>query len=783
MQASDRILQKYPLGFDASVYEIFGPLLAGSRLILAEPSDFWDGSEFVRQVAAEEVTILDLVPSLLETLLEEDEFVSCSSVRRVAVGGEEVTPALVERFHDRMAAELHNIYGPTEATIGVATARCLPVPAGARVPIGRTGHNMAVYVLDRRLHPVPVGIHGELHVAGDCLARGYLGNPALTAERFIPNPFSEDPGARLYRTGDVARYAPDGTLEYLGRVDDQLKLRGYRVEPGEVEAALRARASVRDCSVVAAADERGRQRLVAHVVPAPDPPELWPSLGEYEVYDELLYYAMTHDELRNAAYREAIGRSVPGKVVLDLGTGADALLARLCVEAGAERVYAVEADGDAFRRAAALVRRLGLEDSIVVVHGESTRVDLPEPVDVCVSEIIGSIASSEGVVSVLNDARRFLKQDGMMIPSRAVTKIAPVTLPGDLMASPRLGELPHTYVRRVFERFGHPFDLRLCIKNFRPADVLAEAAVFEALDFSTTLRVDDERHLALTVERAARLDGFLLWLNLYPADDRLLDSLQQRLSWLPVFFPAFCPGLPVAPGDVVEARCVRSQRDGALLPDFLVDGVVRTAQGQEHAFAHHSPARPTAFRANGFHDALFAHLNGHAPREVTAEPSIPLPTELRRYLDARLPSYMVPSSFVIRDDLPRTATGKVDRRALARDGHLGRGTDRTYVAPTGEAEELCAAAWREVLGVERVGVHDNFFDLGGDSLLITQVRSRLQSAFRRPLSIVDLFLHPTVSALARYLGDGEATGDPVGAAEDRARKQRGAAGPPRLRAR
>ena len=399
--------------------------------------------------------------------------------------GEEVTPALVERFHDRMRAELHNIYGPTEATIGIATARCGPGGTRDHVPIGRPGQNMRVYVLDRSLNPVPAGVPGELHVAGDCLARGYVCDAALTADRFIPDPFSEERGARLYRTGDVARYAPDGTLEYVGRIDDQVKLRGYRVEPGEVEAALRTHESVRECSVVAAEEERGRQRLVAHVVPAPDPPELWPSLGEYEVYDELLYYAMTHDELRNAAYREAIDRSMRGKVALDLGTGADALLARLCVEAGADKVYAVEADGDAFRRAAALVETLGLAGRIVVVHGESTRVELPEPVDVCVSEIIGSIASSEGVVSALNDARRFLKPDGTMIPRSAVTRIAPVTLPGNLRASLRLGELPQTYVRRVFERMGRPFDLRLCIKNFRPEDVLAEAAAFETLDFST----------------------------------------------------------------------------------------------------------------------------------------------------------------------------------------------------------------------------------------------------------------------------------------------------------
>ena len=780
MDEADRILQKYPVNFDASVYEIFGPLLAGAQLIPAEPSDYWDGSAFVRQVAAHKITIVDLVPSLLETLVEDDEFVACTGLRRVVVGGQEVTPALVERFHERMHAELHNIYGPTEATIGVTAARCLPVPARERVPIGRVGHNMQAYVLDRALNPMPVGIPGELCVAGECLARGYADDPALTAERFVPNPFSHEPGARLYRTGDLARYAEDGTLEYVGRIDDQIKLRGYRVEPADVEAALHEHESVRECAVVATQDERGRQRLVAHVVPMPDPPELWPALGEYDVYDELLYYAMTHDELRNAAYREAIDGAVRGQVVLDLGTGADALLARFCVEAGAAKVYALEADEEAYRRAAALVRTLGLDERIVLVHAHSTCAELPEHVDVCVSEIIGSIGSSEGVVSVLNDARRFLANGGTMIPSRSVTRIAPVTLSDNLATSLRLSELPHTYVQRVFEKVGHPFDLRMCIKNARVEHVLAESEVFEELDFSTVVPERDERSITFTLERPARLDGFLLWLNLYPTPGRMLDSLNQRLSWLPVFFPAFHPGLAVAAGDLVEVRCVRSVQGGTVLPDFGVEGVVSTADGERHAFAHSSPARSTAFRANPFHDSLFAAFDGVAHADGS-EP-LPLQTTLRRYLDATLPSYMVPSSYVVRDMLPLTPTGKIDRRALTRDGHSGV-PQSAYVAPAGEAEELCAAAWREVLQVERVGVHDNFFDIGGDSLLIAQLRNRLRSAFRQPLSIVDLFRYPTVSTLARYLEEGAAPADVVEAAVDRARKQRRSVGPPRLMAR
>jgi amino acid adenylation domain-containing protein len=758
---SDRILQKYPLSFDASVYEVFGPLLAGATLIVAEPSDHWDSSAFIRQVAEHEITIVDLVPSLIETLLENDEFVECASIRRVVLGGEEVKPALVTRFHDRMRAELHNVYGPTEATIGVTTTRLSPAAARERVPIGHSGDNMQVYVLDRYLNPLPIGVPGELYAGGDCVARGYVGEPALTAERFVPDPFSRRPGARLYRTGDLARYTVDGAIEYVGRIDDQIELRGFRIEPGEVEGALRTHQSVRECAVIATDDDRGRPRLVAHVVPPPDPPELWPSLGEYDVYDELLYYAMTHDERRNAAYREAIGRAVAGKVVLDLGTGADAVLARASVDAGAQRVYAIETNESAYRRATALVETLGLNDRIIVIQGDSTCTELPEPVDVCVSEIIGSVASSEGVIATLNDARqRFLAPEGTMIPRRAATMIAPVTLPENLTASLGLAELPRAYVQRVFESIGRPFDLRMCIKNLGRENLLADAGVFEELDFATLVPEHDERRLTFTIDRDARCDGFLLWLGLRPADDLLLDSLEERLSWLPVFFPALYPGIPVQAGDIMEVTCTRSVQDGSVLPDFVITGTITTGDGKRHAFSHDAPARPAAFRSDAFHDALFGAMESEVRQSIQAvaapDGPTPLPDELRRHLEARLPSYMVPSSFVIRETLPRTSNGKVDRRALVRDANTGRGAGRPYVPPAGKTEESCAAVWREVLQIERVGAHDNFFDLGGDSLLTTQVRSRLYRDLGRQLSIVELFRFPTVRSLAQYLDEQEA---------------------------
>lgn len=786
LDGRDRTMLKYPVGFDASIYELFSSLLAGATVFVSEASALWDPAAFVREVADHRITVLDLVPSMLDALLDDGGFVACPSLRRIVVGGEELTPALVERFHTRMRAELHNAYGPTEATIGATVWKASAQEHTQPVPIGSPGANMQAYVLDDGRSPVPLGVWGELYIAGAGLARGYLGRPDLTAEKFVPNPFSRQTGARMYRTGDRARYRPGGVLEYGGRTDDQIKVRGYRVEPREVEAALERHDSVRDCAVVATRDEHGRARMVAHVVAAPNPPELWPSLGEYDVYDQLLYYAMTHDERRNDAYRNAIAGSVAGKTVLDLGTGADAVLARLCVEAGARRVYALERGDQAYGRARSLIETLGLGDTVDVIHGDSIDATLPEPVDVCVSEIIGTIGSSEGVVSVLNDARRFLAEDGVMIPSQCVTRFAPVTLPENLAHSLTLTELPDRYVERVFTRVGRPFDLRMCISNSRRDDLLAQPETFEALDFSTVVPPAEERSVSFEIERTARLDGFLLWLNLYPAESELLDSLHQRLSWLPVFFPVFFPGLEVGAGDLIDVRCARRQTIDRALPDYTVEGVVTRPGRPAVPFTYDSPAQTTSFRANRFYDELFAardggQTNGEKPRtrpasagaDRTLELSLPIAARLRRSLEAQSPSYMVPSAFVIHDELPRTATGKIDRRTLS----LGSQSDQrpqAYVAPASDAEKVCAEIWCEILGIDRVGVHDNFFDRGGDSLSIARVQSRLEVRFPTSVSIVDLFRYTTISALARYVDQGETHTGVAEDADDRARKRRNA---------
>ncbi|WP_437681738.1 non-ribosomal peptide synthase/polyketide synthase [Sorangium sp. So ce131] len=268
----DAVLQKTPYTFDVSVWELFAPLLCGAQLVMAAPEGHRDPGYLADVIEAHAITTVHFVPSMLQAFLESVDSCQCRSLRRVICSGEALSRELEERFFRKLgdgegAPELQNLYGPTEAAVDVTSWRCRRGDSHGSVPIGRPIANTRIHLLDGQLRPVPVGVAGELYIGGVQVARGYLKRPALTAERFIPDPFSGTPGARLYRTGDLARFLPDGTILFLGRIDFQVKLRGFRIELGEVEAALLASAEVREAAVLLREDRPGDPRLVAYVVP------------------------------------------------------------------------------------------------------------------------------------------------------------------------------------------------------------------------------------------------------------------------------------------------------------------------------------------------------------------------------------------------------------------------------------------------------------------------------------------------------------------------------------
>ncbi|HEX4945592.1 MAG TPA: amino acid adenylation domain-containing protein [Blastocatellia bacterium] len=271
LSSDDAVLLRTPFSFDLSLYELFSPLLAGARLVLAAPDYEKDTAYLIALIQRADITTLFLVPSLLQMLLAESEFAACNTLQHIFCSGEALPFALQQRFFAQMPAHvnLHNLYGPTEASVECTHWDCERDTQRNFVPIGRPIANYEIVLLDEQRNPVPVGQVGELHIGGIGLARGYWNRPELTAERFIQldaqiEPFQSN---RLYRTGDLARWHTDGVLECLGRIDFQVKIRGHRIELGEIETVLLEHAAVRECVVMAREDKPGDKRLVAYIVP------------------------------------------------------------------------------------------------------------------------------------------------------------------------------------------------------------------------------------------------------------------------------------------------------------------------------------------------------------------------------------------------------------------------------------------------------------------------------------------------------------------------------------
>ncbi len=262
----DRVIQKTPFSFDVSVWEFFWPLLFGARLVVAKPGGHKDSNYLVNLIIEQSITTIHFVPSMLQIFLDDRNVEKCTSLKRVICSGEALPFDLQERFFTQLHAELHNLYGPTEAAVDVTYWVCQQGSSLGFVPIGKPVANTQIYLLNEYLEPVPIGEPGELHIGGVQVARGYINRPDLTKEKFIADPFSDDPAARLYKTGDLAAYLPTGDIKFLGRIDHQVKIGGNRIELGEIETVLGMHPAIKQAVVLAREDTPGEKRLVGYLV-------------------------------------------------------------------------------------------------------------------------------------------------------------------------------------------------------------------------------------------------------------------------------------------------------------------------------------------------------------------------------------------------------------------------------------------------------------------------------------------------------------------------------------
>ncbi|HVG16902.1 MAG TPA: amino acid adenylation domain-containing protein, partial [Chitinophagaceae bacterium] len=733
--------------FDASLLEIFLPLVAGGGISIPTKEIIFSANDLIRFLDKEGVSIIQGTPSFIQYILsgykEAADKTLLKNLQQLCIGGESLQGALVDELREFLPhVKINNHYGPTETTIDAIVLE--GIEGFEKNIIGRPVFNARVYLLDDHQNLVPKGVPGEICVAGRVLARGYLNSPELTAEKFVTNPFED--GGRMYKTGDQGRWTGEGTIEFLGRKDEQVKIRGNRLELGEIESILHEHDKVHQA--VIKVSNTADKTLQAYIVSKDTRSEFWPSMGEYPVYDELLYFAMTHDEKRVVAYKEAIRRTVGNKTVVEIGTGKDAILARLCVEAGASKVYAIEMGKEAFEQAQTLIEELGYEDKIELLFGDAMQMELPELVDVCVSEIIGTIGGSEGAAVILNNAQRFLKPGGIMLPEKCITRLAAVSIGDDLYNEPSFSELGDHYVNKVFEEIGHEFNIRLCIKNLPQQSIISNDCIVEELLFNERIQEEYANKFRVQVNKDARFDGLLLWINLVTSAEILIDSLNEESSWLPVYFPIFYPGKEVAKGDIIEGQFIVALSENGVNPDYKIAGQIISASGEITAFEFESQYASPNKAEYPFYKKI--HQNkANGIKSVAKDEEVI--NDIRAYLGKRLPSYMVPNNFHFLKKLPLLPNGKVDKNALSSVVAEAGSPGKEYIAPSTHLEISLASIWKELLGAERVGIKDNFFELGGHSLLAMRVISLMRKELQMDMSIKELFVYPTIESLAAFL--------------------------------
>lgn len=328
----------------------------------------------------------------------------------------------------------------------------------------------------------------------------------------------------------------------------------------------------------------------------------WPVTGDYQLWDQFHYELMGEDEPRNVRYRKAIHQLAPGKVMLDLGTGMNMLWARECVKAGAKRVYAIEADPVSYAKAKSSLQP---EEPITLVFGHGSKVELPEQVDVIVSELVGELASSEGATRALRNALRFLKPGGRLLPERSATPIGAVQLPDNLAQRPGFDPEGAQAIERLFRRELRPFDARMDLGfEISRLKLLSGTSYLEDLDFTQPFTESYSKMIKLVIEEDGRLDGLLAWVHLWVLKDQpVLDTFREQTNWFPVFFPLFHPGLPIRAGDEIEAICTTSYADGQDCPDYVIEG--RLTGSVERQIRSELPFRSPNFRSTPFYQALF----------------------------------------------------------------------------------------------------------------------------------------------------------------------------------
>ncbi|WP_224242635.1 non-ribosomal peptide synthetase [Hyalangium gracile] len=798
----DCVLQGSTVSFDAATFEIWGPLLNGGRLVIVQKDELLTPTRLRATLREERVTAMFLTTAVFNQFAREsvDLF---AGIPNVLFGGEAADTSLVRRVLQHAApGRLLHVYGPTETTTYATWAWLREVPPeGSLLPIGQPLANTEAWLLDARMQPVPPGVPGELYLGGPGVARGYVGRPDLTAERFVPHPLGP-PGSRLYRTGDICRRRADGALEFLGRRDHQIKVRGHRIELGEVEAVLRSCPAVSDAVVLLREDLPGGPGLVAYAAPAAEATASTTAgtdqrVSEWRmVFEERIYgqererpvgfdtigwnSSYTGDPLPAGQMREWLDDTVSrvaslrARRVLELGCGTGMIL--LAPEVRCERYVGTDISPGVLDTLRGQVDALGLSGVTLLCRSASDFSGLePRAFDAVVLNSVVQYFPDLGYLrEVIEGAIDRLADGGSLFlgdlrshslleafhasvqlfraapdePARQVRARVEQAIDGEreLFVDP-------AFFAALARRHPRVRSVRIRLKRGPSRNELT------AFRYAAILEIGERQSAPAsppTLDWATRKLTLSTLRGLIQAEQPervLVTNVPNRRVWREV---RLAEALAI-PGSRSTRELLESHAEDGVEPAHLRASLEELGYEVEIGW---SPARDrvdVALRRSGAAPVpLPIEVLDESARAWETFGNDPLRAwkdlrrmgQIREHLARSLPDYMIPARIQVLPSLPLTAVGKVDRMRLAAMELPGHGGDRAFTPPRTATESTLATLWADLLAIDRVGVGDDFFALGGHSLLATQLVVRVRERFGVELPLRSLFEDPTLEGLA-----------------------------------
>lgn len=740
------------LAFDLTVTSIYTPLISGGRIIVYSENRGMHGTALFKVVEDNLADIVKLTPAHLAMI--KDMNLRATRIRKLIVGGEDFRTELARDVTCNFGypVEIYNEYGPTEATVGCMIHRYdMEKDLALSVPIGRPAANIGVYILDEYLSPVPAGVTGEMHIAGDGLARGYLNRPELTAQRFITteDPRRKGPAAkhavvgseslRLYKTGDIARWNAGGRMEFLGRADHQVKVGGARIELGEIEAHLLRHADVRECVVdvvgYVAAEASAELTYCARCgVASSLPGTSFDAEGvcnlcrSYDTYaDRAQAYFKTKDEFNTVVAEMKASRTGDYDCLVLYSGGKDStfMLFQLCGMGLKPLVFSLD-NGFISEEAKANIHRVVQLLGVELVFGRTPHMNeilvdsLHRFANVCngcfktIYTLATNLAIEKGIRYIVTGLSR-----GQFFETRLTEEV----FQRKDFDMAKLDALV-LEVRKAYHQREDAVSRHLAVNAIRGDGVLDE---IRFVDFYRYWSVPLEELYAYLREKGA-------WFR--PSDTG--RSTNCRLNDLGIYIHKKHRGyhnyaLPYS----WDVRLGQKTRDEAMAE--LADEI--DEESVKRMMAEIGYTEPPQAGETGINRLAAYYVSD---KSLAA-------AELRTHLAQELPDYMLPSYFVRLDKLPLTSNCKIDRKALPTPAGEHLHIMDEFVDARTETERALVAIWKELLQVDNIGINDDFFDLGGHSLLAIKTMSRIRDEFDVDLPIETLFESPTVAKLANVL--------------------------------